>query len=454
MNINKSLDIVILAAGKGNRMKSVGLPKPLHTLNGIPIISYLLNHLPLSIFSNKFVVIPDNKSKIKETVSNFDSSFKYVFQSEPNGTGDALLQALYNLKSKNIIVMNSDNPLITEETMLKFVDSHINNQSNLSILVDKISDDIPGNYGLVKRSSEGSILEINENSRKLDCIDKEFNVGLYCFNLNWLKSAIHKIASQNQEMYITDLIKICVEDGHEINAVFPVTKSESLGINNKYELSVAEKIAQKRKNMDLMLNGVIITDPNTTFIDFDCEIEKGTHIMPGTIIKSNSKIKQNCLICPDAEITESCIANNTNIKKSVIQNSTIGANVNIGPFSHIRDKSDIQNNVYIGTNVEVKHSYINSGTKIGHFSYIGDSEIGENVNIGAGTVTCNFDGKSKQKTIIMNNVFIGSGTMIVAPIKIEENAKTGAGSIVTKNVSKNQLVFGNPATNKYVDWDL
>ena len=142
------------------------------------------------------------------------------------------------------------------------------------------------------------------------------------------------------------------------------------------------------------------------------------------------------------------------IKKSVIQNSTIGANVNIGPFSHIRDKSDIQNNVYIGTNVEVKHSYINSGTKIGHFSYIGDSEIGENVNIGAGTVTCNFDGKSKQKTIIMNNVFIGSGTMIVAPIKIEENAKTGAGSIVTKNVSKNQLVFGNPATNKYVDWDL
>ena len=197
-----------------------------------------------------------------------------------------------------------------------------------------------------------------------------------------------------------------------------------------------------------MRKGVNIIDPDNTYVDYNCDIESDSTIQPGTIVKSNSIIKTNCIIGPNTEISNSLIAKNTIIKKSVVSDSKIGSEVKIGPYSHIRQNSNISNKVYIGTNAEVKKSKIESGTKLGHFCYIGDSMIEKNVNIGAGTVTCNFDGKEKQKTNILKNAFIGSGTMIVAPVIIGQNAVVGAGSVVTKDVRNDQLVYGNPATVK------
>ena len=448
MKYKNLLDIVVLAAGKGSRMKSKTLPKPLHTLNGIPMINYLLNHLPLSIFANKFIIVPDKYAEIKKTVLQSDNSFKYIKQLEPRGTGDALLQALDSLQSENIIIVNSDTPMLKGGSVLNLIDSHINKKSKVSILIDTFDSTIPGNYGAIIKSKEGKITGISENVSEDQNKFKEFNVGLYCVNLNWLKKSVSKINTHNKELYITDLISISANDGYDVNYSFPLSKYESLGINDKYQLSVAQKIAFQRKNMALMTKGVNIVDPNNTYIDFNCDIEADSIIEPGTIVKSNSIIKSNCIIGPNTEIFNSSIEKNTIIKKSVISDSQIGSEVNIGPYSHVRQNSNISNKVHVGTNVEIKKSKIDSGSKLGHFCYIGDSIIEKNVNIGAGTVTCNFDGKEKQKTNISSNVFIGSGTMIVAPVKIGKNAVIGAGSVVTKDVANDQLVYGNPASVK------
>ena len=448
MNNVKSLDIVILAAGKGTRMKSPGLPKPLHKLNGIPLIQYLINNIPLSKFDNKLIVVPTNYSEIKKSLSKLAFKFEYVNQEEPKGTGDALLCTLNKLKSDNVIVVNSDTPLIKHDTFLNLIDVHNKNNSIISILIDDFNDQIPGNYGVVEKSSEGNIISIKEKSSIHNTKNKQFTVGLYCFNLNWLKKNINNLKIYDGEMYITELVNIAANQGIDINHLHPESNDESLGINNKYELSLAQKIAKKRKNIDLMNNGVNIIDPDNTYIDFNCQIKSETIIYPGTIIKSNSIIDENSVIGPNTEIINCRVKKDTIIKQSVIKDSVIGSKVSIGPFSHIRNKSTIKNNVDIGTNVEVKNSTINSNSKLNHFCYIGDTVIGENVNIGAGTVTCNYDGIKKHSTIIKNNVLIGSGSMLIAPLVIHENVTIGAGSVVTKDIEKNQLAYGVPAINR------
>tara|TARA_Y100000741_G_scaffold100177_2_gene74346 strand:- start:9810 stop:11165 length:1356 start_codon:yes stop_codon:yes gene_type:complete len=448
MKYKNLLDLVVLAAGKGSRMKSKTLPKPLHSLNGIPMINYLLNNLPLSNFANKYIVVPDKHDEIRGAVLKSDNTFKYVKQSEPRGTGDALLQALDSLESENIIIVNSDTPMIRTDSVLNLIDSHLKQKSKISILIDTFDFDIPGDYGAITKSKDGKITGISENKNVNETKFREFNVGLYCVNLIWLKKSISKINSHNKELYITDLVGIAANEGFDVNYSFPLSKYESIGINDKYQLSVANKIAFKRKNIDLMRKGVNIIDPDNTYVDYNCDIESDSTIQPGTIVKSNSIIKTNCIIGPNTEISNSLIAKNTIIKKSVVSDSKIGSEVKIGPYSHIRQNSNISNKVYIGTNAEVKKSKIESGTKLGHFCYIGDSMIEKNVNIGAGTVTCNFDGKEKQKTNILKNAFIGSGTMIIAPVIIGQNAVVGAGSVVTKDVGNDQLVYGNPATIK------
>ena len=344
--------------------------------------------------------------------------------------------------------VNSDTPMIRTDSVLNLIDSHLEQKSKISILIDTFDVDIPGDYGAITKSKDGKITGISENKNVNETKFREFNVGLYCVNLIWLKKSISKINSHNKELYITDLVGISANEGFDVNYSFPLSKYESIGINDKYQLSVANKIAFKRKNIDLMRKGVNIIDPDNTYVDYNCDIESDSTIQPGTIVKSNSIIKTNCIIGPNTEISNSLIAKNTIIKKSVVSDSKIGSQVKIGPYSNIRKNSDIRNKVYIGTNAEVKKSKIDSGTKLGHFCYIGDSMIEKNVNIGAGTVTCNYDGKEKQKTNILKNAFIGSGTMIVAPVIIGQNAVVGAGSVVTKNVGNDQLVYGNPATIK------
>ena len=445
-----TFDIVVLAAGKGSRMQSGTLSKPMHLLNGITLIEYLLLNLPLKNFNNKIAVVSSEYENIKSKINNIDNEFAYVVQNNPKGTGDALSRSLKNLKSKYVVVVNSDVPLITQSTYLNLMKNHENNNLTLSFIQDNLSDSIPGDLGIVTKSNDGRIKSVKEKSRSHfeseNGNTNQFNVGVYCFDVQWLRKIIGNLSTHsNGEKYITDLIEMSYKQGLNLDAYYPKYSDESVGINDNYELSFANNIARHRKNKQLMMKGVIIVDPLSTYIDYNSDVEKGTVIYPGTHIKGNSIIGKNCNIGPNAEVYDSIVGNNSIVNHSVIKKSKLGKKVHIGPFSHIRQFSDIRNDVFIGTNVEIKNSIINSKTKLGHYCYIGDSVIGELVNIGAGTVTCNYDGDKKHKTNIKSKAFIGSGTMIVAPITIDEGAKIGAGSVLTEDVQKNSLVYGVPA---------
>tara|TARA_B100001123_G_scaffold212478_1_gene239952 strand:- start:1441 stop:2826 length:1386 start_codon:yes stop_codon:yes gene_type:complete len=445
-----TFDIVVLAAGKGSRMKSRTLSKPMHLLNGVTLIEYLLLNLPLKNLNNKIAVVPANYENIKSKINDVDNEFVYVVQNKPKGTGDALFHALTNLKSKYVLVVNSDVPLITQPTYLNLMNNHEKNNLTLSFIQDNLSDTMPGDFGIVLKSNDGKIKSINEKSRtqfeSANANALQFNVGVYCFDVQWLREFLPNLKTHsNGEKYITDLVEIAYQQGLNIDTYYPQNADESIGINDNYELNLANNIARMRKNQQLIMNGVTIVDPLSTYIDYKSHVAEGTIIHPGTHIKEQSIIGKDCEIGPNAELHDSLVGNNSIINNSVIKKSKLGKKVHIGPFSYIRQFTEIKDNVFIGTNVEIKNSIIKSKAKLGHYCYIGDSVIGELVNIGAGTVTCNYDGYKKHKTNIKAKAFIGSGTMIVAPITINEGAKIGAGSVLTKDVDKNSLVYGVPA---------
>jgi len=445
-----TFDIVVLAAGQGSRMKSRTLSKPMHLLNGITLIEYLLLNLPIKNFNNKIVVVSPNYENIQSKINNIDNKFVYAVQNNPKGTGDALFHALKKLKSKYVLVVNADVPLITQSSYLNLMKNHENKKLTLSLIQDNLTDTIPGNYGIIEKSNDGNIKSIQEKSRIHYEFNKDnttqFNVGVYCFEVNWLQDGLPSLATHsNGEKYITDLVEIAYKQGFNIGTSYAKDSSESLGINDNYELSLANNIARIRKNKQLMTKGVVIIDPNSTYIDYNSDVEEGTIIYPGTHIKGKSIIGKDCKIGPNSELHDSIIGNNSIINHSIVTKSKLGKQVHVGPFSHVRQYTDIKDNVFIGTNVEIKNSIIDSKSKLGHYCYIGDSVIGQLVNIGAGTVTCNFDGDKKHKTNIKSKAFIGSGTMIIAPIIINEGAKIGAGSVLTQDVQKYSLVYGVPA---------
>ena len=445
-----TFDIVVLAAGKGSRMKSRTVSKPMHLLNGITLIEYLLCHLPIKNFNNKIVVVSPNYENIQSKINNIDNKFIYAVQNNPKGTGDALFQALKNLKSKYVLVVNADAPLITQSSYLNLMKNHENKKLTLSLIQDNLTDTIPGDYGIIEKSNDGNIKSIQEKSRIHYEFNNDnslqFNVGVYCFDVNWLQDFLPSLTTHsNGEKYITDLVQIAYKQGFNIGTSYPKNSDESYGINDNYELSLANNIARMRKNKQLMTKGVVIVDPNSTYIDYNSDVEEGTIIYPGTHIKGKSIIGKDCKIGPNSELDDSIIGNNSIINNSIVTKSKLGKQVHVGPFSHVRQFTDIKDNVFIGTNVEIKNSTIDSKSKLGHYCYIGDSVIGQLVNIGAGTVTCNFDGDKKHKTNIKSKAFIGSGTMIIAPIIINEGAKIGAGSVLTQDVQKDSLVYGVPA---------
>ncbi len=448
-SLNK-FDIVVLAAGKGSRMKSRTLSKPMHLLNGITLIEYLLLNLPMNNINNKIVVVPPNHQNIQSKINNIHNNFIYTVQNNPKGTGDALCYALKKLKSKYVLVVNSDVPLITQSSYLKLMNNHENKKLTLSFIQDNLTDNIPGNYGIIEKSNDGNIKSIHEKSRihyeQNKDIIFQFNVGVYCFDVKWLQHNLSNLTTHsNGEKYITDLVEIAYKQGFHTETSYPKYADESLGINDNYELSLANNIARIRKNKQLMTNGVVIVDPHSTYIDYNSDVAEGTIIYPGTHIKGKSIIGKDCKIGPNSELHDSMIGNNSIVNNSIVKKSKIGKQVHIGPFSYVRQSTDIKDNVFIGTNVEIKNSIIDSESKLGHYCYIGDSVIGKLVNIGAGTVTCNFDGDKKHKTDIKAKAFIGSGTMIIAPITINEGAKIGAGSVLTQDVQKYSLVYGVPA---------
>ena len=404
---------VILAAGKGTRMKSE-TPKVLHKIFDKTLLGYVLDSV--KSFSNEAFVIVGHKAEVVTEFVNKNYSFaKTVLQTPQLGTGHAVSMVCPQLENFDglVLILCGDTPLVREKTLKKFVDEHIASGADLSVMSTIFEN--PANYGRIIRCANGALEKIVEEKDATDAEKavKEINAGIYCLNWAKIKPAFSQLTSSNAqgEYYLTDIIEWANLQGLSVQASVLEDSDEIYGINSRENLAIATRLMNQRKLHELMANGVTIVDPASTWISQDTEIGADTIVFPGTYIEgSNNKIGKNC---------------------------------KIGPFAHLRGDVEIADNVKIGNFVEVKKSKIGEHTNACHLTYIGDSELGANINIGAGTITANYNPltKVKSKTVLKDNVKIGSNTVLVAPVTVEEGANVGAGSVITKNVPARALAL-------------
>lgn len=452
----KDIATIILAAGKGTRMKS-DIAKVLHPILGIPMLYY-----PIDLSLNKIcayrtiVVVGHQADRIKEIFK--DSRITFVVQEEQLGTGHAVKIAIPYLSdfSGTILILSGDVPLIREETILSFIDTFEENESFVSVLTAIVKD--PSGYGRIIRNSQGWLERIVEDkdAEGDDKLIGEINIGIYCVRSSFLKEKIDEIRNDNaqKEYYLTDLIKIARRMGLRCSAHIIENPLEAIGINTRIDLAMANEFLRNQKARELMLSGVTLLDPKTTYIEKMVEIGRDTVIYPNCMIQGKTRIGERCLIESNVKIVESTIGNDVTIRScSVITESMIEDGVSIGPFAHLRPKTEIRSKAKIGNFVEVKKSIIGRGSKANHLTYIGDSVVGEDVNIGAGTITCNYDGFEKHQTIIGDRVFVGSNVELIAPVKVGNNALIGAGTTVTRDVPEGALAISRVKQKNIKGWN-
>jgi bifunctional UDP-N-acetylglucosamine pyrophosphorylase/glucosamine-1-phosphate N-acetyltransferase len=445
MGDNMKVTSVLLAAGQGTRMKS-DLPKVLHPLCGRSMLWHVMEALQ-AVTTEKPVVVVGHGAD--EVTAYLGESAQTVLQEPQLGTGHAAMQAESRLKGETdmVIVTYADMPLLRGETFKQLVETQRLNSGPFSLLT-VIAED-PRGFGRIVRKADGTVEAIVEEyvATPEQKQIKELNVGAYCFNAEWLWDALKRIKKNPNkgEYYLTDVVEIAVKDSLPVQAVVHDDFVETIGINTRVHLSEAEVAMRQRINRGHMLNGVSIMDPASTYIEAGVQIGKDTVIMPNTYIHGNTIIGERNTIGPNTIIHDTTIGNGCRVLASGLESAVIEDGVDIGPFARLRKGAHLKNHVHMGNFGEVKDSTLHEGVKMGHFSYIGNANIGAHTNIGAGTITANYDGEKKHTTDIGEGVFIGSDTMLVAPLKIGDGARTGAGAIVTKNVPDDTLVVGMPA---------
>jgi len=431
--------VIVLAAGKGTRMKSK-LYKVLHPVCGKPMVRHVIDELKQIGADQIITVVGHGADEVKKELKD-DSEF--VLQEQQLGTAHAVIQAKELLQDKEglTLVVCGDTPLLKADTIQAMIDYHISNHSTATILTAVAED--PTGYGRVIRNEQGYVEKIVEHKDASDeeKAVKEINAGTYCFDNASLFHALQKVTNNNiqNEYYLPDVIGILKDAGQTVTAFTTNDFTEIFGINDRVALAQAEKIMQQRINEKHMRNGVTIIDPDHTYIDATVEIGQDTVIYPGTMVKGNTVIGTDCNIGPNSEILNCDIGNRTSIRQSVTHDSKIGSDVQIGPFAHIRPQSLIHDDVRIGNFVEIKKTEFGKKSKASHLSYIGDANVGSNVNIGCGSITVNYDGVKKFKTIIKDGAFIGCNSNLIAPVEIGEGAYVAAGSTITDNVPGDSL---------------
>ena len=436
---------VLLAAGQGTRMKSK-LPKVLHPVAGRPMIWHALKAISQSTTEKPVVVVGHGADEVTNYLGD---SAQVVLQEPQLGTGHAVMQAESLLKDKTdlIVVCYSDMPLLRGETLQKLVETQKNNKGPVSMLT-VVADD-PHGFGRIIRHADGTVEAIVEEyvATPEQLQVRELNVGGYCFDANWLWDALHRIPKNHKkgEYYLTDTIELASKDGLPVQATVMDEVEETIGINTRVHLAEVETAMRRRINQQHMLNGVTLIDPASTYIEIGVSIGRDTVIMPNTYLHGKTKIGEANVIGPNSIIHDLKIGNHCKVLASVMEGAVLEDHVDMGPFARLRKGAHLGSHVHMGNFGEVKDSHLADGVKMGHFSYIGNAQIGANTNIGAGTITCNYDGEKKHATEIGEDVFIGSDTMLVAPLKIGARARTGAGAVVTKNVAEDTLVVGVPA---------
>ena len=436
---------VLLAAGQGTRMKS-DKPKVLHPLCGRPMVWHVLEALK-SAATEKPVVIVGHGA---EAVQNYLGDWANCVLQEPQlGTGHAAMQAEPLLKGKTdlVIVTYADMPLLRGETFQRLVDTQRANPGPFSMLT-VVADD-PRGFGRIVRTPERTVQAIVEEyvATPEQQQIRELNVGAYCVNSDWLWDAIHRIEKNPKkgEYYLTDIVEVAVRENLPVQAVVHDDFMETIGINTRVHLSEAEAAMRMRINRGHMLNGVSMMDPAATYIEAGVKIGKDSLIMPNTYLHGNTEIGEGNVIGPNTIVRDSKIGNGCKVLASVLEGAVLEDEIDMGPFARLRKGAHLKSHVHMGNFGEVKDSTLGEGVKMGHFSYIGNATIGANTNIGAGTITANYDGEKKNPTEIGEDVFIGSDTMLVAPLKLGDGARTGAGAVVTKDVPEDTLVVGMPA---------
>ncbi|MEA2021482.1 MAG: bifunctional UDP-N-acetylglucosamine diphosphorylase/glucosamine-1-phosphate N-acetyltransferase GlmU [Candidatus Caldatribacteriota bacterium] len=444
--------VVIMAGGKGKRMKS-DLPKVLHEIAGRPILSYIFDTINKLNLKKTIMIVGYQGEKVRELIGN---DIEYAEQSKQLGTAHAVLQSkkLLEFFTGNVLILSGDVPFLKANTLRRLLRYHQKNQYSCSLISAILEN--PWGYGRIIRNKKGEIREIieeadlNGNEKEI----KEVNAGIYCFKKNKLFQVLEKITPNNKqnEYYLTDAVKILLEEGLKVGNIILEDHTEMSGINTRIDLVEASKKINQRVLHQLMLQGVTIIDPASTFIEEGVQINRDTTIYPFTIIQKESKIGQNCIIGPYSHIINAKIGNGVKIWSSIIEDSEIKDGVKIGPYSHLRPGTTVEKDAKIGNFVEVKKSIIGEGSKASHLTYLGDAKLGKNVNVGAGTITCNYDGEKKNTTIIEDDVFIGSNNALVAPVKLGKASYTGAGSTITENIPENSLAIARSRQKIILNW--
>jgi bifunctional UDP-N-acetylglucosamine pyrophosphorylase / glucosamine-1-phosphate N-acetyltransferase len=456
-------DVLIMAAGLGTRMKS-RRAKVLHELGGSALISHVLRAAESLDPESVFIIVGHQADEVEKTVRDdverrkahgrsIEPHLDFVLQAEQRGTGHAVMSARGRLQGRSgpLVILGGDGPMLKPETLKKLVDSHTSEQNDTTILTVEMKD--PASYGRVIRDEQGNYARVVEQR---DCSPEELavpevNVSIYCFDIPSLLQALDHLTTDNAqgEYYITDVPEIMKRSGKRVGIVLHGDAEEVLSMNNRVELADLERRMRERKLRELMLSGVTIVDPASTYIHSDVEIGQDTIIHPNVIIEGFSRIGSDCVIHSWTRLRDVEIGNNVTVRNStVIEESIIHDHASVGPFARLRMRADIGERSAIGNFVEVKKSKIGRGTKASHLSYLGDATLGDKVNIGAGTVTCNYDGERKHETVIEDGVKIGSDTMLVAPVRVGRNSVTGAGAVVTRDIPPDSLAVGVPAKVK------
>ncbi|OGS18379.1 MAG: UDP-N-acetylglucosamine diphosphorylase/glucosamine-1-phosphate N-acetyltransferase [Elusimicrobia bacterium RIFOXYA2_FULL_50_26] len=440
--MNNKLAVVILAAGEGTRMKSA-MPKVLHSLLGRPLLRWVLSSVDTLKPARVCVVIGHRAEEVRQALK--DDAITFVEQKQQFGSGHALAQAAGALKNfqGDILVLCGDTPLISGATLKNLYAHHRKCKNSATILSAGMSN--PFGYGRICRAGSGMVAGIVEEKDADDSQKKitEINSGIYCFSSPLIWSVLKKIRPDNKkkEYYLTDAIEILNAQGCRTDACCIPSVDETLGVNTRLDLAGAENVARQRALEKLMLSGVTVINPATVSVSFDAKIGRDTVIYPDTIIEGATVIGEGCAIGPGSFIRNSVIGDSVEVRSSYIYDSIVAAGAKIGPFSHLRPGTKLGEAVKVGNFSEVKKSVIGAGSKINHLSYVGDSKIGKGVNIGAGTITCNYDGFHKNETVIDDRVFVGSNVNLVAPVRVGRDAILGAGSTITDDVPPRMLAI-------------
>lgn len=443
---------VILAAGKGTRMKSV-LPKVLHQVGGKPMVQHVLDAAHMAGARRNIVVVGFGAEFVRSALRG---DAEIVVQEEQLGTGHAVRMAepLLSDERGTVMVLCGDTPLLTGALLTRLYQAHQGTGAKATVLTAMMPD--ATGYGRIIRAADGTVEKIVEekDATEKERAGKEVNSGIYCFSAPDLFSALREVGCDNAqgEYYLPDVLSILRRRGEKIWAVAAEDYEETLGVNSRVQLAGAEKILRRRKNLALMENGVTLMDPETTFIDAEVSVGKDTVIYPFTWIEGASSVGEGCVLGPSSRFSDTKIGHEVTAQFVYAHECEIGDGAMVGPYVHLRPQTKLAAQVRVGNFVEVKNSSIGEGSKLPHLQYIGDCDMGSGVNMGCGTITVNYDGKEKHRTTIGNGAFVGCNSNLVAPVTVAEGAYVAAGSTITKDVPPNQLAVARARQKNIPHW--